>query len=81
MTVNDIKVGQIYRWDDGDEYIIHSIDYTRAIIVWRKPCTNIYIDINSNYTIDSLLTSVNAGYCKLVFGETVQYKMDRFKFV
>jgi hypothetical protein len=80
MTVNDIKVGQIYRWDDGDEYLIHSIDYTRATIVWRKP-DNDTIDINSNYPIDALLTSVNAGYCKLVVAETVQYKMDRFKFV
>jgi hypothetical protein len=77
MTVNDIKVGQTYKWHTADmSFTIVGFDGKH--ITWIGMGGN----PSTNYDYLNLINCVNRGQASLVCGANrIGYKMDRFKFV
>jgi hypothetical protein len=74
MTANDIKVGQVWVWvESEDEFTIVSI--VDGNITWDYRGNTF-----TNYSVDQLLRTHDAGYAKLKTYK-LQYKMDTFKFI
>jgi hypothetical protein len=79
MTIDDIKVGQTWVWDDDSFTIVEITDLGR--IVWRVDSNGTVVS-PSTYTVHTLINAYNKDHCRLL-GVThkIKYNMDPFKFI
>jgi hypothetical protein len=77
MTIEDIRVGQTYKWYDTPEYNFTIVGIEGELITWEHDSGKII----KGYHFKGLIDSVNNNNCCLISNSGVKYKMDRFKFV
>jgi hypothetical protein len=77
MTIEDIRVGQSYKWDDS-EYIFTIVEFDGKYIVWEYGDS---LRISYNYNCDDLINAVNRGNAHSVGKLNIVYRMDKFRFV
>ena len=77
MTKNDVKVGQIWVWEDtpNDEFLIQEIE--DGHITWWHLTENKLI--NWAYPIETLLSSYRSGYTKMKNKFHIPKKIKKFE--
>ena len=79
MTIEDIKVGQTYKWVDYPEEHFTIVEFDGKYIIWEYGGDS--LRTGYNYDCNDLITAVNRGNAHLIGGLKIVYKMDKFKFV
>jgi hypothetical protein len=78
MTIDDIKVGQTYKWVDSPEYNFTIVEFDGKYIIWEYGDS---LRTSYNYNCNDLINAVNKGNTHMIGGLKIVYKMDKFKFV
>ena len=79
MTIEDIKVGQVYRWFGGEagNETYKIIDITDSSITWMG-CKD--GDVYGNYDVSDLLTSVNVECIANLVNEP-RWSLSKFELI